>query len=863
MLIFIFDTSNEHTVDTVLARLRNQIYDNWSALLLFDTVSQSHFLRVARSAAQRDKRISVDVKRNIPLATIVPENASIIFASGDVLLREHAVYMFVVAASGREECVVYSDEGGLDENGDPVDPLFKPDYSPELFKGGNYIGPCFLVRCSTASAEVLWSHVVENGIAQLGRVIVNVEQPNKFIHVPTILFDTLSPRRCDCVQPPVLPDLGNQVPSVSIIVPTRDQRHLLEECISSISDLTDYPRDKWEIIVVDNGSVEPDALQYMVTTESAGLMRRIRSSDTFNFARLNNIAAISAKNDILLFLNNDTVVIDKMWLRRLVSFAVQKDVGAVGAKLLYPDRHVQHGGVVLGIQGVAAHCHVGLPEREGGYANLNNLTREVSAVTGACLAIRREVFFQIGGFDPELAVAFNDTVLCLNCVRNGYRNIVLAEPLLIHHESKTRGYDDSPEKIALFRKEARIARHRNNSLFKDDPLYNPNLSLECTYELAFPPRRIKPWQVWFGRPRSLRILLLSATYERGHGVAVVVDLQSTFLAELGHEVFVGGPAGGQEMPYRGSTRVKLHDAKDAAIFAVEQDIDCIVVHTPPFFSIVRHLGLYPLTVFYDHGEPPPNMFPDARKRKTEQEEKRFCFALADQLIAISPVVRSEIDERHVAIIPNCNSHLSVWNDNYKARRRRFRSEMGWDKKVIVLNVCRFHKAERYYKGVNRYGDIFAKLRMTRPEIASRTTFVLCGKASEEDVEEVRPLGFEVFANVPDQQLAELYAAADIYMSFSRWEGYNLGVAQALAMGLPVIASDIPAHRDFPAFTSDDDEQILERVASLVEQGPEEALNDRKPVVADWATSLVALSKIIEKCYDFKYNFVSRHASHFG
>jgi Glycosyltransferase like family 2 len=150
--------------------------------------------------------------------------------------------------------------------------------------------------------------------------------------------------------------------------------------------------------------------------------------------------------------------------------------------------------MILGIERIAKHAHVGLRESEGGYRNLANLTREVSAVTGACLAIRRSVFKEIGGFDERLAVTFNDVLLCQRALSKGYRNIVVAEPLVMHREAGTRGRDDTPAKIAQFLKEADLARQLSPDAFGEDPYYNPNLSLERPYHLAWPPRTVKPWR---------------------------------------------------------------------------------------------------------------------------------------------------------------------------------------------------------------------------------------------------------------------------------------------------------------------------------------------------------------------------------
>jgi glycosyltransferase involved in cell wall biosynthesis len=347
----------------------------------------------------------------------------------------------------------------------------------------------------------------------------------------------------------------------------------------------------------------------------------------------------------------------------------------------------------------------------------------------------------------------------------------------------------------------------------------------------------------------LKILILSSTAQIGHGVAVVVDLQAAHLAAAGHEVFVGGPKGKKEFEFSGCRRVFLDGPAQASVFAVEQGIECVVVETPPFFSIVRWLSDWPRTVFLDHGEPPAEFFPEAERRRNVVAEKQLCFAMASKIFAISPSVRAEGSEERAEIIPNGNSHLAVWHEGLRPRRKQGRTARGWEDKVVILNVCRFHAAECHYKGVDKYRAILQEFQFARPKLAAQTTFVLCGKASPEDVDEMRNVGFEVFDNVSDAELIDLYAAADVYANFSRWEGYNLGIGQALALGLPVVASDIPAHRAFPIFASNYTLTIVESLAGLAEAAIGDRFSgERRPIVADWKDSMAKLEReIVQLC----------------
>jgi GT2 family glycosyltransferase len=719
----------------------------------------------------------------------------VLLAAGGVLLREHALYMFVTAA-GRAPCLVYADEDHIDPRGLRRHPFFKPGFSPELQRRTGYIGPCVLLRGIDIDTRAL---LLGEGARAVERYIDGALEPlgrDGVFNLPFVVYHDVLPNRPRRAAPNELTLPEAELPTVSIVIPTKDRLDLLEPCLASIEERTRYPRAKIEIVVVDNGSEDPETLGYLREAAEGGAIRLLHDPERFNYARLNNLGAEASKGDVLVFLNNDTLVDDPRWLELLAAQAMRKDVGAVGAKLLYPDRTVQFGGTVLGIQGIAGHAHVGLAEHDGGYRGLANVTHEVAAVTGACLAIRREVFDELGGLDLALAVACNDVLLCVEGLKRGYRNIYVARPLFIHLESKSRGFDDTQAKRELFLDEGRYLRSRHRDIFKNDPCYSPNLSTARTYEIAVPPRRDKPWRQEQRPHGKLRILMLSLVHGMGHGVPLVLRLQAEYLARAGHEVFVGGPHVGEGVRYEGCRLAYLNDPAEAAAYAVAKDIDCVVAHTAPFFSVVRSLGDWPRVILYDYGEPNPSFFADSEARHRQHVERQFCFGIADRVFAISPSVRTEIDRDDVGIIRLGNSHLARWSETMLPRRERTRAAREWTGKVVVLNVCRFEQAERRYKGIDSYAEVALRFRESNPELAGKVAFVLCGKATSGDVRELEALDLTTVANVSDEELADLYAAADVYMNFSQWEGYNLGIGQALAMGLPVIASDIPAHRDF-------------------------------------------------------------------
>jgi GT2 family glycosyltransferase len=267
---------------------------------------------------------------------------------------------------------------------------------------------------------------------------------------------------------------------------------LLARCVESIRSRSTYP--DFDIVVVDNGSTEAASLSYFSREQASGHLSTLRVEEPFNFSRLNNLAAARARGALLCFLNNDTEVISPGWLEEMVSLAVQEPVGAVGAMLYYPDDTVQHAGVVLGLGGVASHAHRGLRRGDAGNYGRAALTQTVSAVTAACMVVRKRVFDEVNGFDEALAVAYNDVDLCLRIGARGYRNVWTPFAELYHFESVSRGDDSQGPSRPRFLAESQRMHERWGRTLNADPYYNPNLTLNrADFRLASPPRHPQPW----------------------------------------------------------------------------------------------------------------------------------------------------------------------------------------------------------------------------------------------------------------------------------------------------------------------------------------------------------------------------------
>ena len=282
-------------------------------------------------------------------------------------------------------------------------------------------------------------------------------------------------------------------PLVSVIVPTRDRAGLLATCAEGVLHRTDYPA--LELLIVDNDSEEPATRDLFARLAQDPRVRILPAPGPFNYAALNNRAVAEARGEVVVLLNNDIDVIGPGWLREMVAQALRPEIGAVGARLLYADGRVQHGGVVVGLGGVAGHYLLGAAREDPGYFGSLVLARSASAVTAACLALRREVYLAVGGMDAaELPVAFNDVDLCLRIGATGRRILWTPFAELYHLESVSRGSDTTAARASAFAREIGTMRRRWGPVLARDPCHNPNLDVEGPRPaLAAAPPRFQPW----------------------------------------------------------------------------------------------------------------------------------------------------------------------------------------------------------------------------------------------------------------------------------------------------------------------------------------------------------------------------------
>lgn len=387
-------------------------------------------------------------------------------APGD-RLATGAVAAYRAAIAQTHSLIVYADDDGLDLRGRRERPHLKPNWNAELFKHFDYITGACVVRADAVRRLVPHGH---GWHAVYAETALQTSAPPS--HLPYILHHR--PNRPFPQMPAPLPVLSrSEAPLVTVIVPTRNRSDLLRVCLLGVAS-TAYPHI--EVIVVDNGSDEPETLEYLASLEAQG-HRVLRDGGPFNFSRLNNRAVREARGALLCLLNNDVSMIGTDWLGIMASQALREDVGAVGAQLLYPDGRVQHAGVVLGIGGGAAHAHRLLSPDDEGYFRRHALPQFVSAVTAACLVVRRDRFLAVGGLnEDDFAVAFNDVDLCMRLNAAGWQSLYEPRAVLVHHESVSRGKDRDPQGKARLARELDVLQRHWQTDVAVDPFHHPRLS---------------------------------------------------------------------------------------------------------------------------------------------------------------------------------------------------------------------------------------------------------------------------------------------------------------------------------------------------------------------------------------------------
>jgi O-antigen biosynthesis protein len=509
IIVPVYNTPRDY-LERCVASVKAQTFNNWQ-LILIDDASTTNIHTKIVSMSEKDARIEfllLEKNQGISGATNEGLKCSrgkfIVFLDHDDELFENSLEIILNNMKEHPDTdIFYSDQVKIDRNGKQIEHFFKPDWSPVYMLGVMYVGHLLIVRGTLAKNSNGFDHTFD-GVQDYEFVLRLSEKTSQIVHIQEALYkwraipgsiaaasdaktniDYLHQKAVEqhllrlgrswsVAQHPILPHRLNisfrpqsNSPKVSIIIPTRDQGELLTKCLESIFKFTNYP--DFEVILVDNQTVDPVALASMKNYT----VKIIHFNEKFNFSAACNAGAKASSGELLLFLNNDTEVLEHDWLEKLVCYFEDDQIGVTGPILLYPDGRIQHAGVVIGPRGTADHVMRFFPNDVDGYAGSLSTSREVSAVTAACMVIRRGLFFDIGCFSTDFNKHYQDVDLCLKVREQGYRIISVANTRLTHHESVSRqaeGYDFVDRAIFIDR--------WYETIISGDPYYNKNLSVD-------------------------------------------------------------------------------------------------------------------------------------------------------------------------------------------------------------------------------------------------------------------------------------------------------------------------------------------------------------------------------------------------
>lgn len=518
IIVPVYNT-NEKWLRLCIESVLRQVYDNWELCIVDGGSTERHIRRVLEEYAKQDARITVKfltenkgIAGNSNEAFGIANGEFVGFLDHDDELASSALYEVVKLLQKDQDIdFIYSDEDKISLSGKRLDPHFKPDWSPDTLYSCNYISHFSVIRKSIIE-ELGGFREGYDGSQDYDLFLRVVERTQKIAHIPKVLYhwrmvprsaasssnakpyayiaakkaikNSLNRRK---VEAEVFngPSAGfyrvkykiNGNPKVSIIIPTSDEVKILQRCIQSILGKTKY--DNYEIFIVDNLSAQLATFKYYDEVKSNPKIRIIKYDETYNFSKINNYAVSQVDSEYIIFLNNDTEIISWEWLTAMLEHVQREEVGIAGALLYYPNNTIQHAGVIIGINGVAGYSFRNFLSKDPGYFNRARIVQNVSAVSGACMMIKKSVFEKVGGFDDFFNIAFSDIDLCLKAREKCYLIVYTPYAKLYHYESIRKDYEDTPEKKVMFEKDIEYFKKKwKDVLAKGDPYYNPNLTLD-------------------------------------------------------------------------------------------------------------------------------------------------------------------------------------------------------------------------------------------------------------------------------------------------------------------------------------------------------------------------------------------------
>ncbi|MGC8771619.1 MAG: glycosyltransferase [Brevinematia bacterium] len=807
--------------------IRAQYYPNWELCIVDDGSTNHNVWDFLELFEKEDSRIKI--KRHAKNLNISEaSNTALEMATGDyILLLDHddeiprnTLYEIVKLINMYPEAdLIYSDDCKIDENGKKYDFQFKPDWSPELFLSYCYISHFKVFRKSLVLKIGGFRQGFE-GAQDYDLALRICELTNKIYHIPKILyfwralptstaFSALSKpnsiengrraveeflKRKGIEAEVIIPDFAKisncgiykinfrikDYPLVTIIIPTKDNLKMIQRCVESILNYTNYPN--YKLLIIDTGSKEYATFNFYKGLEKDRVDIKEFKNEKFNFSKSINYAMSFVESEYVLFLNNDTEVINGNWLEEMVgTFLLDNKIAVVGAKLIYSDRRVQHAGVILGLNnGLAGHANKLLWYEDGGYLNYNNVLRNYSAVTAACMLTKKDVFYEVGGFDENsFAVAYNDVDYCLKALSKGYRVVYNPFALLYHKEGATRGVglgNDNPREEENFREKWK-------ELILKDPYYNPNLSLDN--ELF----RIK-----YLKNRNKKLLFVSHNLNL-EGAPISLFLLIKGLSEKDYDITILSPVDGPlnkkyielGVDIRIFPELFERPTEILSYFFKEKKVDIAILNTILSFPLIETFKIRKIPLIWIIRESEREYYFSSYNLRINH------FKSSDFVVFVSEATKkvySDLEfKNNFVLIYNGIDLEEIENFKKENTKTSLKRKYGFNEKdYIVLNVgttCK-RKGQKFYleaakKVLEKITDrkvLFFLIGVVENNY-SKKLYSICKNFKE-----------NVFFLKHSDNIYEYFMMSDLYVCTSLIESLPRTILEAMAFELPIISTNV-------------------------------------------------------------------------
>ncbi|MEB3266015.1 MAG: glycosyltransferase family 4 protein [Cyanobacteriota bacterium] len=764
---------------------------------------------------------------------LTKDYAGCVILQPGVVLRTHALCTALIALSraDADQWLFYSDEDRASRKRGIHSPLFKPSPQAGLNQATSLLGSFVLLRLENRRAKLLMHQFMNTATSRrsLNSFVPKDIGSHELHRISHVLYhDNTRNKSIDrrlVVRSADLAKSDSLETSIIIISDNYsiNQIHKTIEAILCQEGVTLN-----EIIIV-SASVPSAVVSQLQRFESTGARIALLSSHQIPWADQANLALKHSHADICVILSAGTTLSDRSLLYRLIGEASADHAGVVSVHHDHDLAWMMNYSCQYQFRNSTADVDMKRTLRD-----LNRLSWSLDFVAGDIFALKKSIWQVFHGFPEAKSREYCQIRMSIDCLSLHLKNRSCAV-LTPTDGLRSCCRRVSQDILNLLESEAYLIA-RNGSKSRLSRAISP--SSPC--QIAIVPQQSSVW-ITSQASRSLTIIIFSCVLSQGYGVALVVQIHARYLRRLGYNIIIAGPSCRDELLFKGCSRRIITTENEAAALVVETNPVVAICHTPPFYTIACLLGQQYLIMAIDHGEPPPYLFSNYREREAIQRVKSTAMKNMSRVYAISNAVADEASWHVDGIIELGNTHIKQWRDEMHTSRLHTRQVFDWNHKWIILTVCRIQHRERSYKGFEHLYELRQWMQLLQNEGDLPLVFVVCGRGTQHDEDALKCQGFTVFRNVNDEQLEELYAAADIYVSQSQWEGFNLGIAQALAMGLDVYASDIAAHRQFSISVSNDIRHTAETMLATLRSHQQR----RSPKRLSWRKGLKSLATAID------------------